>query len=133
MEHKLIEDRNSLISSLFQSGANVSLAPGQLLNATLFVWQKRYKGLGVREKVSLPKLKIEDRQISLLALSVSFGMERKALIEAFGISPSTFANDIKQMSIALLSSRKYQQAYATLCVDIQYYARWHHQYNHSNS
>lgn len=130
MEQNIIEKRNSLISSLFKGDSSISLAPEQLLNATLLVWQKRYKGLGVREKVSLPKLKIEDRQISLLALSVSFGMERKALMEAFNVSSSTFAKDIKMMSIALLSSRKYQLIYTYLCINAQYYARWHYQFKH---
>lgn len=130
MEQNIIEKRNSLISSLFQGGSNVSIAPRQLLNATLFVWQKKYRARGVRAKVSLPNIGIEDRQISLLVLYISFGVERKTLLETFEISPATFANDIRQMSVALLSSHKYQQAYATLCTDIQYYARWHHQYNH---
>lgn len=130
MEHQLIEKRNSLIYSLFQGDSSVNLAPGQILNASLFVWQKKYKARGVRAKLSLHDIKVEDRQLSLLALHVSFGMERTTLTKAFQIGQSTFSNDIKQMSIALLSSRKFQQAYANLCVDIQYYARWHHQYNH---
>lgn len=130
MEQNIIEKRNLLISSLFQGGTKVNFAPEQLLNATLFVWQKKYRVRGVRAKVTLPDIRIEDRQISLLALQVSFGMERKTLCDAFDIRQSTFGNDIRQMSVALLSSRKYQQAYASLCVDIQYYARWHHQYKH---
>ena len=125
MEHQLIEKRNLLISSLFQGGSSINLAPEQILNATLFVWQKKYKARGVRVKISLPDIGMEDRKISLLALSISFGIERKLLLEAFEISQSTFAKDIKQMSIALLSSHKFQRAYAGLCVDIQYYARWH--------
>lgn len=131
MEQNIIEKRNSLISSLFQGDSSSSLAPEQILNATLFVWQKKYKARGVRVRISLPDIGMEDRKISLLALSISFGIERKKLLEAFEISQSTFAKDIKQMSIALLASRKYQQAYAGLCVDIQYYARWHYQLNHS--
>ena len=130
MEHQLIEKRNLLISSLFQGGSSINLAPAQLLNATLFVWQKRYKARGVRAKMTLHDIKAEDRQLSLLALQISFGMERTALIGAFKISQSTFAKDINQMSIALLSSHKYQRAYALFCVDIQYYARWHYQHNH---
>lgn len=130
MEPKLIEKRNLLISSLFQGGSNVSIAPDQLLNATLFVWQKKYRARGVRAKMSLHDLKMEDRQLSLLALNISFGIEREKIIGAFKISRSTYANDTRLMSIALLSSHKYQQAYATLCTDIQYYARWHYQHNH---
>lgn len=130
MEHQLIEKRNLLISSLFQGGSSINLAPAQLLNATLFVWQKKYKARGVRAKITLHDIKAEDRQLSLLALQISFGIERKNLLEAFEICQSTFANDIKQMSVALLSSHKYQRAYALLCVDIQYYARWHYQHQH---
>lgn len=130
MDQKFIEKRNLLISSLFQGGSSINIAPEQLLNATLFVWQKRYKARGVRAKISLHDIKAEDRQLSLLALQISFGMERTALIEAFEISYSTFMKDIALMSVALLSSHKYQRAYALLCVDIQYYARWHYQHNH---
>lgn len=130
MEPKIIEKRNLLISSLFQGGSSVNLAPEQLLNATLFVWQKKYKARGVRAKLTLHDIKAEDRQLSLLALQISFGMERTNLIEAFGISYSTFMKDIALMSVALLSSHKYQRAYALLCVDIQYYARWHYQHQH---
>lgn len=130
MEHKIIEKRNLLISSLFQGGSSINLAPEQLLNATLFVWQKRYKARGVRAKITLHDIKAEDRQLSLLALQISFGMERATLIEAFGISYSTFMKDIALMSVALLNSHKFQRAYAILCVDIQYYARWHYQHQH---
>ena len=130
MEPKIIEKRNLLITSLFQGGSSINLAPEQILNATLFVWQKRYKARGIQRKVSLLDIGIEDRQISLLALHISFGMQRKALLEAFKISPSTFANDIRNMSFALLYSHKFQRAYALLCVDIQYYARWHYQHQH---
>lgn len=130
MEQNIFEKRNSLISSLFQGVSSVNLAPRQLLDSTLYVWQKRYKGLGIRKRVTLQNLKIEDRQISLLALSVSFGVERKSLLEAFKISPSTFAKDIKMISIALLSSRKYQLTYTYLCNSVQYYARWYYQYKH---
>lgn len=130
MEPKIIEKRNLLISSLFQGGSNFNLAPNQLLNATLFVWQKKYKARGVHAKISLPDIRIEDRQLSLLALSISFGINRKTLLQAFEISRYTFANDIKQMSVALLSSHKFQRAYSNLCVDIQYYAHWHYQHKH---
>ncbi len=130
MEQKIIEKRNELISSLFEGGTKNSLAPDQLLNATLFVWQKCYKARGVVAKITLPNIGKEDRQLSLLALSISFGMERNTLMKAFEVSRFTFANDIKQMTIALLSSRKYQRAYSNLCTDIRYYARWHHQYRH---
>ena len=130
MEQNIIEKRNLLISSLFQGGTKVNFAPEQILNATLFVWQQKYRVRGVRAKVTLPDLRIEDRQLSLLAPQVSFGMEREPLLNAFKISKRTFRNDIRQMSIALLSSIKYQRAYKSLCVDIKYYARWHHQYKH---
>lgn len=130
MEQNLIEKRNLLISSLFQGGSSFNLAPEQLLNATLFVWQKRYKDRGVRAKITLHDIKAEDRQLSLLALQISFGIDRTSLIGAFRISYSTFMKDINLMSNALLNSHKYQRAYALLCVDIQYYARWHYQHQH---
>lgn len=130
MEQEFIEKRNQLISSLFKGGTKVNFAPDQLLNATLFVWQKKYRVRGVRTKVTLPGLRIEDRQLSLLALQVSFGMECESLVKAFEISDRTFRRDINLLSVALLSSRKYQQAYAKLCTDILFCARWYHQYNH---
>lgn len=130
MEPKIIERRNLLISSLFRGASKISLAPDQLLNATLFVWQRDYKARGVRKKVTLKNLKIEDRQISLLALNVSFGLSREALYEAFEISESTYLRSINMMSVALLSSHKYQKRYADFCLDVQYYAKWHYQHRH---
>ena len=128
METKLIERRNSLISSLFQGASKNNLAPDQIISATLFVWRKVFKAKGVSANITLPDIPLENRQLSILALSVSFGIDRKTLCEAFDIKARTFQNDLKAMSVALLSSHKLQKQYATFCTDVLYYARWHYQY-----
>ena len=71
----------------------------------------------------LKSLPPEDRQLSTLVLNTTWGLSVPRLQTLFGVSRSVVYDDIRQMKIAILNSRKYQRMYTDLVDKIMLTAR----------
>lgn len=128
-QSKYIMEKNNLINELIfklvGGGVDLSLPHSKIESSLKRYWRYQYRHKPLKHTLTLSELTPENRQLSIFILRDLYGFSHYELLKIFGVSKTTLLRDLRDFRFAFTRSRKFQQLFRTLVVEINYYSKYY--------
>lgn len=128
-QSKYIMEKNNLINELIfklvGGGVDLSLPHSKIESSLKRYWRYQYRHKPLKHTLTLSELTPEDRQLSIFTLRDLYGFSHYELLKIFSVSKTTLLRDLRDFRFAFTRSRKFQQLFRTLVVEINYYSKYY--------